>query len=188
MGLSTVQWLKRALEESEIGARKDYYSSIREGYRSFIAHRCSNNRPRFLEVVVYAEGGRRSFIIIPEEEGGRGWRRMREVLRELTQVVRCRVGSGGNVQRRQWREVAHAKSYKEALTPLVTFAPRNGAGGGGYDGEESQVPQGFFREKECERDVREVHCIGEGGAVVVGEFAEGSGQVVEYCQGWYEDG
>ncbi|KAF5447553.1 hypothetical protein F2P56_033099 [Juglans regia] len=156
MGLSTAQWLERVLEESEMGVKKDYYSSTREGYRSFIAQRCSNKRGRFLEIAVYAEGGRRSLILIPEEEGGRGWRRLREVLRKATLLGRKSAGYGDDIQRRQWGKETQVKSYKEALTSTETFVePRKGAGGG----EGSRGHQGYFREGDYERDMREVHCM-----------------------------
>lgn len=82
LGLGTAQWLERAMEDCVKGESRDFYTSTREGFRSFIALRRSNDRGRFLEVVVYGEGGHRSFILIPEDKGGRGWRSMREVMRE----------------------------------------------------------------------------------------------------------
>lgn len=100
LGLGTVQWLQRALEDSVRGNSKDFYASKREGYRSFIAQCRVNNHGRFLEVAVYGEGGCRSFILIPEEEEERGWRRMWEVLKEVTQANRNGVRQDGDVQRR----------------------------------------------------------------------------------------
>lgn len=52
LGLGTVKWLGRTLEDCVKGERKDFYTSIREGCRSIIAQRYSNNHGRFLEVVV----------------------------------------------------------------------------------------------------------------------------------------
>lgn len=72
MGLGTAQWLERTLEDCAKDERNDFYTSIREGYQSVIAQRCSNNHGRFLEVAVYGDGGHQNFILIPEEEGGRG--------------------------------------------------------------------------------------------------------------------
>lgn len=76
---STTQWLVK-LDVCSSGVKQDFYSTIREGYRSYLAQKCSNNRGCYLVVLEYREGGRRSFVLIPEGKEGRGWKRMKETL------------------------------------------------------------------------------------------------------------
>jgi hypothetical protein len=54
---------------------KDYVRSFREGSKVLIVRRGGNAAGRFLEVAVFAAGGRRGVIFIPEGNNGRGWSR-----------------------------------------------------------------------------------------------------------------
>lgn len=40
------------------GGTKDFYTTAREGARSFMGQRCSNARGRFMALVEYGGGGR----------------------------------------------------------------------------------------------------------------------------------
>lgn len=52
---------------------RDDFAKTREGSSSFIVLRCSNSNGSFVVLEEYGEGGRRGSIIIPEEEGRKGW-------------------------------------------------------------------------------------------------------------------
>lgn len=172
LGLGTAKWLRRALEDCAISERRDFYASIREGHRSVIAQRCSNNWGRFMEVAAYGEGNRRSCIILPEGEGARGWRRMEEVLLEATMEDRDNVGFEGGLQKKTWKKTEGvSKSYEDALFPAGSHGGlRTGAGGGGigwegtgrghFEGDAHQAHHVFSQESDYGRDmycmVREV--------------------------------
>jgi hypothetical protein len=51
----------------------DFVKSFREALKVLIVRRGGNLAGRFLEVAVYAVGGRRGIILIPEGRKGRGW-------------------------------------------------------------------------------------------------------------------
>jgi hypothetical protein len=55
---------------------KDFVRSFREGSKVLIVRRGGNVTGRFLEVVVYAVGGRRWIIYFPEGYERRGWRKV----------------------------------------------------------------------------------------------------------------
>lgn len=62
--------------------KKDFYTTSREGTKSFIAQRCSNVRGHYMALVEYVGGGRSSFIFVPKELGGK-----------LEENGRCAMGS-----------------------------------------------------------------------------------------------
>jgi hypothetical protein len=65
--VSTVEVLSRTPVDSE------FVKSYREGTEVFILRKGGNNSGRFLELAVYAVGGRKGLILIPEgREGGGG--------------------------------------------------------------------------------------------------------------------
>ncbi|KAG6684306.1 hypothetical protein I3842_12G056500 [Carya illinoinensis] len=146
-GLGTAQWLGGALEGCVTDKRDEFFSSRREGYRSFIMQRSSNSRGRFVKVAVYGDGGRNCCIIIPEEEGSNGWSKLREVLRESLQIVKNSHGKPGEALKRGGEKVI---SYREALLKEGTHAGSNGAGGGTVH----RAHRDQSRETECGRDVR----------------------------------
>lgn len=67
-------------------------------------------------VAEYCEGGRMSFLLVPEGEGGRGWKGLREALVDYALEGRNRDGLHGGT-----------RSYKDAL---VQVAPLQVQGGG----------------------------------------------------------
>lgn len=56
-------------------------------------------------MAIYGDGGHQNFILIPEEDGGKGWRRMKEVFLEVTQTDRNQVGFVGVEQRKPWKVI-----------------------------------------------------------------------------------
>lgn len=111
LGLGTARWFTRALEDCLKARRKEFYSAHREGGWGYIAQRCSNSRGCYMALVEYGGGGHRSFIFIPEDTDGRGWRKLAEVLRE--------VGRGPDLPSPPLTTLALqqplARSYREAL-------------------------------------------------------------------------
>jgi PP-loop superfamily ATP-utilizing enzyme len=55
---------------------KDFIKSFREGPKVLIVCSGGNSSGWFLEVAVYAVGGRRGLILIPEGREERGWCRV----------------------------------------------------------------------------------------------------------------
>lgn len=164
--------------------RKDFYLSRREGSWSFIIQRCSNNRGHFVEVAVYCDGGRNSFILIPKEVGSCRWSRMSEALREGLHVERSINGTSSGVLKRPWGDVAKEKSYKEALLPAGTQgALRIGAGRGSYDaGILHRAPRGQSWEKDGGGDVRKVLCMVCDLQVQMGKLQGEVAKVLEFVE------
>lgn len=62
---------------------KDFYCMIRYENTVFVAQRKSNGYGRYLELSEYGRGGRRSFIVFPEGNEGRGWAECATQLRKV---------------------------------------------------------------------------------------------------------
>jgi hypothetical protein len=74
LGAQSIGWLVSTMESLLcFPGDKDFVRSFREGSKVLIVRRGGNVASRFLEVAVYAVGGRRGFICIPEGYEGRGW-------------------------------------------------------------------------------------------------------------------
>lgn len=46
LGLSMVQWFAKTTEDCLTGKKKDFYTTARDGNRSYIVQRCSNAHDR----------------------------------------------------------------------------------------------------------------------------------------------
>jgi hypothetical protein len=74
LGAQSIGWLVSTMESLLwFPGDKDFVRSFREGSKVLIVRRGGNVASRFLEVAVYAVGGQRGFICIPEGYEGRGW-------------------------------------------------------------------------------------------------------------------
>jgi hypothetical protein len=94
LGALCTGWLSSTVEELvRNSGSTDFIKSFREGSKVSIAQRGSNNSGRFLEVAVYALGGRRSLIMIPEGREGRGWSRFGAELSKVKNYFKSLVGS-----------------------------------------------------------------------------------------------
>lgn len=69
LGLYMLKWVIRLLEGCASCDKKEFYASLRDGNRSFIAQRCSNVHGHFMELVEYGVGGRQSFFIHAGRKG-----------------------------------------------------------------------------------------------------------------------
>jgi hypothetical protein len=77
-------WLVDTVEEVlKSPSKEDFVKCFREDENVLMVRGGGNKASRFLEVVVYAEGGRKGFIWLPEGRGGWGWRRFVAELRLL---------------------------------------------------------------------------------------------------------
>jgi hypothetical protein len=74
LGAQSVGWLASTMESLLwFPGDKDFVRSFKEGSKVLIVRQGGNVAGRFLEVAVYAAGGRRGIIYIPEGYEGRGW-------------------------------------------------------------------------------------------------------------------
>jgi hypothetical protein len=73
-------WLIDTVEEA-CKVKEDIAKSFHEGDKALMVHGGANKAGRFLEVAVFAEGGRKGGVWIPEGRDGRGWRRFAGELR-----------------------------------------------------------------------------------------------------------
>jgi hypothetical protein len=65
-------WLIDTVEAAS-QTKEDIAKSFREGDKALMVHGGANKAGRFLEVAVYAEGGRKGVVWLPEGRDGRGW-------------------------------------------------------------------------------------------------------------------
>jgi hypothetical protein len=72
MGIQSVVRLLKTMEDLIKGDNsKEFWRTYRVGYTTFVLHK-RQNHGTFLELSEYSNGGRQSFIIIPEgREGSR---------------------------------------------------------------------------------------------------------------------
>jgi hypothetical protein len=72
-------WLIDTVEAAVLSqAKEETAKSYREGDKVTMVHGGGNKAGIFLEVSVYAEGGRKGVIWLPEGRFGRGWSVLRE--------------------------------------------------------------------------------------------------------------
>ena len=84
-------WLVDTVEAACL-VEENIAKSFREGNKEFMVHGGANKGGRFLEVSIYAEGGRKGVLWIPEGRFGQGWRFF---LDELCLMVTPDVGKSG---------------------------------------------------------------------------------------------
>lgn len=95
LGAQSVGWLISMMESLLWYPReKDFVRSFREGSKVLIVRRGGNVASRFLEVAVYAVGGRRGIIYFPEGYEGRGWRKVVLELGKVSDFLKSPDGLG----------------------------------------------------------------------------------------------
>jgi hypothetical protein len=72
---------------------EEFVKSFREESKAIIIRRGGNKAGRFLEVAVYAVGGRRGLVMFPEGRGGRGWSRVSGELSKAQVFLEAVYGS-----------------------------------------------------------------------------------------------
>lgn len=102
LGLSTMQWFVKSIEVCLKGNTDEFYSTMREDNRCFLAQRYSNFQGWYLVLVEYGGGSRCNFIFISEEKRCTGWRRLAEVLREATSIESLVILEEGSPQDYWW--------------------------------------------------------------------------------------
>lgn len=82
-------------------------------------------------LVEYGGGGRRSFIFIPEETEGKGWRRMVEALLEFAYEGRSTSHNRGEAPMRPLVAALQLQkhSYREVLMLVQSYEIKSGDGG-----------------------------------------------------------
>jgi hypothetical protein len=95
LGALSIGWLVSTMESLLwFSGDKDFVRSFREGFKVLIVRRGGNVAGRFLEVAVYAVGGRRGFICIPEGYEGRGWSKFVLELGKVKDFLNVPYGHG----------------------------------------------------------------------------------------------
>jgi hypothetical protein len=82
-------WLIDTVEAAS-QVKENIAKSFREGDKALMVHGGSNKVGRYLEVSVYAEGGRKGVLWLPEGRLGRGWRRFAGELRLMLDSPKCK--------------------------------------------------------------------------------------------------
>jgi hypothetical protein len=95
-------WLVEKVEAAS-QVKDDIAKSYREGDKVLMVHGGVNKAGRFLEVSVYAEGGRKGVIWLPEGRFGRGWCRFAG---KLCLMLATPEGKSGFVEFESLSEVA----------------------------------------------------------------------------------
>jgi hypothetical protein len=75
-------WLIGTVEAACL-VKENVAKSFREGDKALMVHGGDNKAGRFLEVAMFAEGGRKGGLWLPEGRNGRGWRHFADELRIL---------------------------------------------------------------------------------------------------------
>ncbi|KAG7940965.1 hypothetical protein I3843_16G013600 [Carya illinoinensis] len=125
---NTLLWLASVLGDCLRGGSKAVYSVVREGYRSFVAQRCINHRGRYLSVAEYGREGRVSLLCFPEGSAGRGWKSLKEMAEEMTQLREPVVKVDGNKAYRN-SNCNYAETFM-AARPV--HGETSGGGGGAF--------------------------------------------------------
>lgn len=116
LGLPTALWVAQTLEEcSRSNGDKEFIRTSNLGSSACIAQRSSNVHGRYLIVVEYRGGGRKSLIIIPKEVEGQGWRKMSMEL----------CGLCGSVGKNEAKEYGGVEKFKRKISKHTSL------GGGG---------------------------------------------------------
>jgi hypothetical protein len=76
LGIQSLGWLISTVECLLWFPGEDFVRSFREGSKVLIVRRGDNAAGKFIEIAVYAAGGCKGIIYIPEGQDGRGWSRL----------------------------------------------------------------------------------------------------------------
>jgi hypothetical protein len=79
---------------------KKFVKSFKEGSKVLIVRRGGNTAARFLEVAVYAVGGRRGLILILEGREGQSWSCFVTELGKVNAFLEASIGTGIFLSRR----------------------------------------------------------------------------------------
>jgi hypothetical protein len=80
----SIGWFVSSMEALRVeGDTKEFCRTFRVGTTVHILHRRGNQHGRFLELSEYGDGGRRSFVILPEGRKGSGWAKCLSQLRRV---------------------------------------------------------------------------------------------------------
>jgi hypothetical protein len=82
VSLQCSSWLIDMVEAACL-VKENIAKSFREGDKALMVHGGDNKAMRFLEVAVFAEGGRKGGLWLPEGQDGWGWRRFAKELCSL---------------------------------------------------------------------------------------------------------
>jgi hypothetical protein len=108
--ISKMEWVLRNTGVEE------FVDSFREGSKAVIVRRGGNKAGRFLEVAVYAEGGRKGMVLFPEGRAGRGWSRVSGELSKALAFFGSKVGSSSPVK---GAVAGAAPSYAAVVSSVV---------------------------------------------------------------------
>lgn len=123
MSRQSIGWFVSSMDTLRLeGEVKEFCKTFRVGNTVHILHRRENQHGRFLDLSEYGDGGRRSFVIIPEGRKGSGWAKCLSQLRRVEksyvkeQAERTKMVESSGVALSQRRTVEpHGKSYAAVL-------------------------------------------------------------------------
>jgi len=84
LGLQSFVWLLAIIEEALKVSVKDFVKYFQEDVKVLMVRGGENKSVRYLEVIVFAEGGWKGAIWLPEGRKGGGWARVVRELRKMT--------------------------------------------------------------------------------------------------------
>jgi hypothetical protein len=108
--ISKMEWVLRNTGVEE------FVDSFREGSKAVFVRRGGNKAGRFLEVAVYAEGGRKGMVLFPEGRAGRGWSRVSGELSKALAFFGSKVGSSSSAK---GAVAGAAPSYAAVVSSVV---------------------------------------------------------------------
>jgi hypothetical protein len=95
LGVQGSAWLMATVEKALKDPGLDFVKYFREDTKALMVRGSGNKAGRFLEVVAYAEGGRKGAIWLPQGRGGWGWSRVVGELRKLLSFLGLKDRSPG---------------------------------------------------------------------------------------------
>jgi len=83
LGVQASAWLLATIEEAMMASGRGLVKYFWEDVKALMVRGGENKSGRYIEVVVFAEGGRRGTIWLPEGRKGGGWARVADEMRTL---------------------------------------------------------------------------------------------------------
>ncbi|KAB1208245.1 hypothetical protein CJ030_MR7G027342 [Morella rubra] len=110
-------WMVNMASRLQVDVNKEFVIKFNEASRAFIAQRCSNKVGRYVAIAEFGEGRRTEVVMIPEGNGGSGWKVLANVFQEVVfHFGQLQSGRGGSSDSRVRKEVSFAEAAKRGST------------------------------------------------------------------------
>jgi len=83
LGVQASEWLLATIKEALKASGRGLVKYFREDIKALMVRGGENKSGRYIEVVVFAEGGRKGIMWLPEGRKGGGWARVADEMRKL---------------------------------------------------------------------------------------------------------